>query len=209
MLAVLGLLRLSPGLTVRSRPRLFAAVRRRCHAVRHSACLSQPRWPQAARDRVAPGTGRRRRSNSRCCRRHTGPPRTSHRHGWASRGTDRGTQGLPGPCFPGVLVQGDSLHRSEVAALDQGDLAGGRETADLLLDDLDALLARETAVRSADQTLLLHVSEATRRYSRWLQGLLSMPVAAGSRRLRPLPVADRLFWCASVVQSCFRSQSPA
>jgi hypothetical protein len=39
---VLGLLRLSPALMVRWRPQLFAAVRRGCHAVRHSVPTSRP-----------------------------------------------------------------------------------------------------------------------------------------------------------------------
>ncbi|MFF1847332.1 DUF6959 family protein [Streptomyces sp. NPDC058232] len=58
---------------------------------------------------------------------------------------------LPGRRFPGVLIQGDSLSilRSDVAevveAFDQGDVAGARETIGLLLDDLDALLARYSA----------------------------------------------------------------
>lgn len=55
---------------------------------------------------------------------------------------------LPGRRFPGVLVQGDSLHilRSDVAELaeacERGDLAETRECADLLLAHLDALLTR-------------------------------------------------------------------
>ncbi|WP_329216592.1 hypothetical protein OG352_11870 [Streptomyces sp. NBC_01485] len=55
---------------------------------------------------------------------------------------------LPGRRFPGVLVQGDSLHilRSDVAELveacDRGDLTDARDTAGLLLTGLDALLER-------------------------------------------------------------------
>ncbi|MFD6278798.1 DUF6959 family protein [Streptomyces sp. NPDC060209] len=62
---------------------------------------------------------------------------------------------LPPHRFPGVLIQGDSLSiiRSEVAevieACDQGDLAGARETAGLLLADLDALLVQYTAALDA------------------------------------------------------------
>lgn len=62
---------------------------------------------------------------------------------------------LPLRRFPGVLIQGDSLSilRSEVAevieACDQGDLAGARETAGLLLANLDELLARYTAALDA------------------------------------------------------------
>ncbi|MFC8227086.1 DUF6959 family protein [Streptomyces sp. NPDC057287] len=54
-----------------------------------------------------------------------------------------------------TAAQSDSLSaiRSEVAevveACDQGDLAGARETAGLLLTDLDALLARYTAALDA------------------------------------------------------------
>ncbi|WP_443068870.1 DUF6959 family protein [Streptomyces sp. NBC_01361] len=64
---------------------------------------------------------------------------------------------LPPRRFPGVLIQGDSLSviRSEVAevleACDQGDLAGVRETAGLLLADLDELLARYTAALDAHE----------------------------------------------------------
>ena len=64
---------------------------------------------------------------------------------------------LPRRRFPGVLIQGDSLSviRSEVVAVleacDQGDLAGARETAGLLLADLDEVLARYTAVLDAHQ----------------------------------------------------------
>ncbi|MFG3167022.1 DUF6959 family protein [Streptomyces sp. NPDC048200] len=64
---------------------------------------------------------------------------------------------LPPRRFPGVLIQGDSLSiiRSEVAevleACDQGDLAGARETAGLLLADLDEVLARYTAALDAHQ----------------------------------------------------------
>ncbi|MGX1549482.1 DUF6959 family protein, partial [Streptomyces adustus] len=60
---------------------------------------------------------------------------------------------LPGRRFPGVLVQGDSLHilRSDVAELaracERGDLDEARDSAALLLANLDALLARyETAL---------------------------------------------------------------
>ncbi|MFI2348440.1 DUF6959 family protein [Streptomyces sp. NPDC019443] len=65
---------------------------------------------------------------------------------------------LPGRRFPGVLIQGDSLSilRSDVAevvqALDQGDVAGARETAGLLLADLDALLTRYSAALEAHKT---------------------------------------------------------
>ncbi|MEU8909708.1 DUF6959 family protein [Streptomyces mirabilis] len=66
---------------------------------------------------------------------------------------------LPPRRFPGVLIQGDSLSviRSEVAevleACDQGDLAGARETAGLLLADFDELPARYTAALDAHQIL--------------------------------------------------------
>ncbi|MFG2308885.1 DUF6959 family protein [Streptomyces sp. NPDC048566] len=62
---------------------------------------------------------------------------------------------LPPRRFPGVLIQGDSLSaiRSEVAdvveACDQGDLAGARETAGLLLAGLDEVLARYSAALDA------------------------------------------------------------
>ncbi len=55
---------------------------------------------------------------------------------------------LPGRRFPGVLVQGDSLHilRSDVdemvRACERGDLAEARDSAAFLLTNLDALLAR-------------------------------------------------------------------
>ncbi|MEW1752040.1 DUF6959 family protein [Streptomyces angustmyceticus] len=58
---------------------------------------------------------------------------------------------MPGRRVPGVLVQGDSLHilRSDVAevveACERGDLDRARESAGLLLTDLDALLARYEA----------------------------------------------------------------
>lgn len=58
---------------------------------------------------------------------------------------------LPGRRFPGVLVQGDSLHilRSDVAevveACERGDLDEARDSAGLLLANLDALLARYEA----------------------------------------------------------------
>ncbi|MEU9014501.1 hypothetical protein AB0D12_32990 [Streptomyces sp. NPDC048479] len=64
---------------------------------------------------------------------------------------------LPGRQFPGVLIQGDSLPilRSDVAevveALDQGNVAGARETAGTLLTDLDALLARYAAALEAHE----------------------------------------------------------
>lgn len=55
---------------------------------------------------------------------------------------------LPGRRFPGVLVQGDSLHilRSDMAELaeacERGDLAEAGEFAGLLLEAFDALLTR-------------------------------------------------------------------
>ncbi|WP_043662625.1 DUF6959 family protein [Streptomyces xylophagus] len=55
---------------------------------------------------------------------------------------------LPGRRFPGVLIQGDSLHilRSDVAevveACERGDLEDAGESAGLLLAGLDALLNR-------------------------------------------------------------------
>ncbi|RPF24777.1 DUF6959 family protein [Streptomyces sp. TLI_185] len=55
---------------------------------------------------------------------------------------------LPGRRFPGVLIQGDSLHilRSDmdevVQACERGDLAEAGESAGLLLASLDALLMR-------------------------------------------------------------------
>ncbi|CAM5369035.1 hypothetical protein SVIOM74S_06969 [Streptomyces violarus] len=58
---------------------------------------------------------------------------------------------LPGRRFPGVLVQGDSLHilRSAVAevveACERGDVDEARDSSGLLLVDLDALLARYEA----------------------------------------------------------------
>lgn len=58
---------------------------------------------------------------------------------------------MPGRRFPGVLVQGDSLHilRSDVAevveACERGDLVEARESASFLLANLDALLARYEA----------------------------------------------------------------
>lgn len=64
---------------------------------------------------------------------------------------------LPGRRFPGVLIQGDSLStlRSDVAELveacGQGDVAGARETAGLLLADLDALLKRYAAALEAHE----------------------------------------------------------
>lgn len=62
---------------------------------------------------------------------------------------------LPSRRFPGVLIQGDSLSvlRGDVAevveAFDRGDVAEARETAGLLLADLDALLARYSAALKA------------------------------------------------------------
>ncbi|WP_333738139.1 DUF6959 family protein [Streptomyces sp. IBSBF 2806] len=53
---------------------------------------------------------------------------------------------LPGRRFPGVLVQGDSLHnlRGDVAevveACERGDVDEARDSASLLLENLDALL---------------------------------------------------------------------
>ncbi|MGW1888365.1 DUF6959 family protein [Streptomyces sp. NPDC001970] len=64
---------------------------------------------------------------------------------------------LPGRRFPGVLIQGDSLSilRSDVAevveAFDRGDVAEARETAGLLLADLDALLAGYSAALKAHE----------------------------------------------------------
>lgn len=64
---------------------------------------------------------------------------------------------LPGRHFPGVLIQGDSLSglRVDIAevveAIDQGDVAGARETAALLLADLDHLLTRYTAALEAHE----------------------------------------------------------
>lgn len=62
---------------------------------------------------------------------------------------------MPGRRFPGVLVQGDSLHilRSETAevaeACERGDLDGARDSAGLLLENLDTLLVRyEAALRA-------------------------------------------------------------
>ncbi|MDX3575621.1 DUF6959 family protein [Streptomyces sp. FL07-04A] len=58
---------------------------------------------------------------------------------------------MPGRQFPGVLVQGDSLHilRSAVAevveACERGDLEEARNSSGLLLADLDALLMRYEA----------------------------------------------------------------
>jgi hypothetical protein len=55
---------------------------------------------------------------------------------------------LPGRRFPGVLLQGDSLHipRSDLAevveACERGEVAEARESAGLLLVGLDALLTR-------------------------------------------------------------------
>ncbi|MEU2111889.1 hypothetical protein [Streptomyces sp. NPDC019507] len=64
---------------------------------------------------------------------------------------------LPSRRFPGVLIQGDSLSvlRGDVAevveAFDRGDVAEARETAGLLLADLDALLARFSAALKAHE----------------------------------------------------------
>jgi hypothetical protein len=64
---------------------------------------------------------------------------------------------LLGRRFPGVLIQGDTLFslRSDLAevveAIDQGDTTGARETAGLLLADLDNLLASYTAVLKAHE----------------------------------------------------------
>jgi hypothetical protein len=61
---------------------------------------------------------------------------------------------LPGRHFPGVLVQGDSLHilRTEVAeileACERGDLTEARDTAGLLLSGLDEILAGYEAALS-------------------------------------------------------------
>ncbi|KQW16894.1 hypothetical protein [Streptomyces sp. Root369] len=58
---------------------------------------------------------------------------------------------MPGRRFPGVLVQGDSLHvlRSDVAevmqACERGDLDEARDSAGFLLADLDALMGRYEA----------------------------------------------------------------
>ncbi|MGW2059165.1 DUF6959 family protein [Streptomyces sp. NPDC001937] len=55
---------------------------------------------------------------------------------------------LPGRRFPGVLMQGDSLHilRSDLAevveACERGDLGEARDTAGRLLAGLDAVLTR-------------------------------------------------------------------
>ncbi|MGW7405666.1 DUF6959 family protein [Streptomyces sp. NPDC054833] len=57
----------------------------------------------------------------------------------------------PGRRFPGVLAQGDSLHilRSDMAevvgACERGDLDEARESAGLLLANLDTLLTRYEA----------------------------------------------------------------
>ncbi|MDX3693451.1 hypothetical protein PV726_24505 [Streptomyces europaeiscabiei] len=64
---------------------------------------------------------------------------------------------MPGRRFPGVLVQGDSLHvlRSDLAevveACERGDLEEARDSAGLLLANLDALLARYEAVLGAHE----------------------------------------------------------
>jgi hypothetical protein len=55
---------------------------------------------------------------------------------------------LPGRRFPGVLIQGDSLHilRTDMAevveACERGDLVEAGESAGLLLASLDGLLTR-------------------------------------------------------------------
>jgi hypothetical protein len=55
---------------------------------------------------------------------------------------------LPGRRFPGVLIQGDSLHilRSDLAevveACERGDLAEAHDAAGVLLTGLDAVLTR-------------------------------------------------------------------
>lgn len=62
---------------------------------------------------------------------------------------------LPGRRFPGVLIQGDTLStiRSDIAELADlcatGDLTEARETAALLLDELDARLQRYTEALAA------------------------------------------------------------
>ncbi|MFE7774479.1 DUF6959 family protein [Streptomyces sp. NPDC057445] len=64
---------------------------------------------------------------------------------------------LPGRRFPGILIQGDSLSilRSDVAevmkAISRGDVAEARETAGLLLTDLDAPPARYSAALEAHE----------------------------------------------------------
>ncbi|MEU6303376.1 DUF6959 family protein [Streptomyces chartreusis] len=61
---------------------------------------------------------------------------------------------MPGRRFAGVLVQGDSLQvlRNDMAevveACERGDLDEARDSAGLLLADLDALLARYEAALS-------------------------------------------------------------
>ncbi|MES9520034.1 DUF6959 family protein [Streptomyces capoamus] len=64
---------------------------------------------------------------------------------------------LPGRRFPGLLLQGDSLHilRGDVAevagACERGDLTGARDSAGLLLETLDTLLTRyATALQEHD-----------------------------------------------------------
>ncbi|MGW0554419.1 DUF6959 family protein [Streptomyces sp. NPDC002926] len=72
---------------------------------------------------------------------------------------------LPGRRFPGVLVQGDflSILRRDVAAVveasDRGDDAEARDTAGLLLEDLDELLARFSAALEAHAIPLPYRSE--------------------------------------------------
>ncbi|MFJ5967969.1 DUF6959 family protein [Streptomyces sp. NPDC093060] len=64
---------------------------------------------------------------------------------------------LPGRRFPGVLIQGDSLHifRSDLAevveACERGDLADARDSAGLLLAGLDAVLTRYADVLQAHE----------------------------------------------------------
>ncbi|MFF3691046.1 DUF6959 family protein [Streptomyces sp. NPDC002187] len=66
----------------------------------------------------------------------------------------------PGRRFPGVLIQGDSLTilHSNIAevveAFDQGDVAGAREAAGLLPEELDELLARHSAALEAHEIVL-------------------------------------------------------
>lgn len=80
---------------------------------------------------------------------------------------------MPGRRFPGVLVQGDSLHiqRADAAevkeACERGDLDEARDSAGLLLTNLDALLARYEAA--------LREHEAPRPYCAavWVPGWLS------------------------------------
>ncbi|WP_328881044.1 DUF6959 family protein [Streptomyces sp. NBC_00299] len=75
------------------------------------------------------------------------------RHAWSDMVlfTDGGNDAvvrLPGRRFPGVLIQGDSLHilRSDVPevveACERGRLAEAAESAGIVLASLDALLPR-------------------------------------------------------------------